>query len=173
MIQLRLRRTLSAVALSGATLALTLAAATPAQAATTVKVRADAIQGGNAMSVVGTTVREVLTFTTSGGGTVTVFTGNPATVTPGTACTLITSTQVRCTGVSLLQVLAGSGDDEVHNNTSIPMGTNGGSGNDKLFGGSGRDTLNGGPGFDTANGGGGFDTCGGDEVRTSCEEVTS
>src|SRR4051794_23039200 len=47
MIELRLRRTLSAVALSGATLALTLAAATPAQAATTGKVRADAIQGGN------------------------------------------------------------------------------------------------------------------------------
>jgi Ca2+-binding RTX toxin-like protein len=170
--QHRLRRTLSAVALSGATVALTLAAATPAQAATTVKVRTDAIQGGNAMSVSGTTIREVLTFTSSGGGTVTVFTGNPATVTGG-ACTLITGTQVRCTGVSLLQVLAGSGDDEVRNNTAIRMGTNGGSGNDKLFGGSNRDTLNGGPGFDTADGGAQFDTCGGVENRTSCEEVTS
>ena len=172
MLTLRLRRTLSAIVLSGAALALTTAVAAPAEAATTVKVSSGKISGGNVMSVVGTTVREVLTFNGSG-GTVTVFTGNAASITSGTLCTLVTSTQVRCTGITRLEVLAGSGDDEVRNNTAVPMGTNGGSGNDKLFGGSKNDTLNGGPGFDTADGRGGFDTCGGDESRTSCEEVTS
>jgi Ca2+-binding RTX toxin-like protein len=72
-----------------------------------------------------------------------------------------------------MEVLGLSGDDEIRNNTAIPMGSNGGSGNDILFGGSKNDTLNGGSGFDTADGRGGFDTCGGDEKRTSCEEVTS
>ena len=80
---------------------------------------------------------------------------------------------MRCTGVSRLEVGAGSGDDEVRNNTSVPMGVNTASGNDKLFGGSGRDTLNGGNGIDTADGRGGRDTCGGNETVTSCEEVTS
>lgn len=171
MFQPRMRRVCRTLLLSGAALALSTAVATPAHAATTVKVRSVAISGGNAMSVSGTTVRDVLTFSGSG-GTVTVSTSNPATAAGG-ACTQVNSTQVRCTGITLLQVLSGSGDDEVRNDTAVPMGTNGGSGNDKLVGGSKADTLNGGPGVDTGDGRGGFDTCGGVENRTSCEEVTS
>ena len=177
MIKLALRRTFGAVLLSGAALALTTAAATPAEAAaTTVKVSSGPISGGNVMSVVGTSVRDVLTFngsTTS----VDVSTGNPASITSGNTsgnkCTLLTSTIVRCTDITRLEVLGGSGNDEIRNNTAIPMGSNGGSGNDILVGGSKNDTLNGGFDFDTADGRGGFDTCGGDEKRTSCEEVTS
>lgn len=80
---------------------------------------------------------------------------------------------MRCTGITSLEVVGSSGDDELRNNTAIKMGSNGGPGNDILFGGSNKDTPNGGSGFDTADGRGGFDTCGGDEKRTSCEEVTS
>jgi serralysin len=91
----------------------------------------------------------------------------------GNNCKLLTSTIVRCSGITRMEVLGLSGDDEIRNNTAIPMGSNGGSGNDILVGGSKNDTLNGGSGFDTADGRSGFDTCGGDEKRTSCEEVTS
>ncbi len=103
-------------------------------------------------------------------------TTNPASITSGNNCTLLTSTIVRCSGITRLEVLGGSGDDEIRNNTAMQsgsMGSNGGSGNDILVGGSNKDTLNGGSDFDTADGRGGFDTCGGDEKRTSCEEVTS
>jgi Ca2+-binding RTX toxin-like protein len=173
MIKLALRRTFGAVLLSGAALALSTAAAMPAEAAaTTVKVSSGPTSGGIVMSVGGTSIRDVLTFngsTTS----VDVSTTNPASVTSGNNCTLLTSTIVRCSGITRMEVLGLSGDDEIRNNTAIPMGSNGGSGNDILFGGSKNDTLNGGSGFDTADGRGGFDTCGGDEKRTSCEEVTS
>lgn len=172
MIKLALRRTLGAVLLSGAALALSTAAALPAEAATTVKVSSGPISGGNVLSVVGTSVREVITFngsTTS----VDVSTGNPASITSGTKCSLLTSTIVRCKDITRLEVLGGSGNDEIRNNTAIRMGANGGSGNDLLVGGSNNDTLNGGFDVDTADGRGGFDTCGGDEKRTSCEEVTS
>lgn len=170
--ELHLRRILTAVALSGAALAATTATALPAQAqATQIKVRTVAISGGNAMAVSGTTVRDVITFSGSG-GTITVTTNNPAVVTGG-ACTPLSSTRVRCTGVSRLQAQGGSGNDQVTNDTAVPMGTNGGSGDDVLTGGSSFDTLNGSIGVDTGNGRGGFDTCGGIEIRTSCEEVTS
>ncbi len=173
MIKLALRRTFGAVLLSGAALALSTAAAMPAEAAaTTVKISSGPISGGNVLSVVGTTVREVITIngsTTS----VDVSTGNPASITSGNKCSLLTSTIVRCTGITSLEVFGGSGNDEIRNNTAIKMGSNGGSGNDILVGGSNKDTLNGGSDFDTADGRGGFDTCGGDEKRTSCEEVTS
>lgn len=172
MTQLHLRRVLTAVVLSGAALAATTAAALPAQAQTTpIKVRTVAVQGGNAMLVTGTSVRDVMTFSGSG-GTITVTTNNPAAATGG-ACTALGSTQVRCTGVSQLQVSGGAGNDEIINNTSVPMGTNGGSGDDRLTGGTGRDTLNGSLGTDTGNGREGFDACGSIEFRTSCEEVTS
>ena len=58
MINLALRRTFGAVLLSGAALALSTAAAMPAEAATTVKVSGL----GNTASVVGTTARDVITF---------------------------------------------------------------------------------------------------------------
>lgn len=173
MIKLALRRTFGAVLLSGAALALSTAAAMPAQAAaTTVKVSSGPISGGNVMSVVGTSVRDVITFNGST-SSVDVSTGNPASITSGTRCFLLAPAIVRCTGITLLEVITGSGNDEIRNNTAIKMGANGGSGNDILIGGSNKDTLNGGPDFDTADGRGGFDTCGGDEKRTSCEEVTS
>lgn len=171
MTKLALRRTLGAVLVSGAALALTTAAATSAEAATVVKVRAVAISGGNAMSVTGTTGNDVLGFTATG-STVEVTSNNTLTV-PDGSCTFVSSTKARCSGVVLLQVLTGSGNDEIRNDTGIKMGSNGGPDNDTLVGGSNRDTLNGGSGFDTADGRGGIDTCGGDEVRTSCEEVTS
>jgi Ca2+-binding RTX toxin-like protein len=173
MIKLALRRTFGAVLLSGAALALSTAAAMPAEAAsTTVKISSGPVFGGNVLSVVGSSVRDVSTIngsTTS----VDVSTGNVATITSGNKCSLLTSTIVRCTDITSLEVLGSSGDDELRNNTAIKMGSNGGPGNDILFGGSNKDTLNGGSGFDTADGRGGFDTCGGDEKRTSCEEVTS
>ena len=172
MVKLALRRMVGAVLLSGAALALSTAAALPAEAATTVKVSSGPISGGNVLSVVGTTARDVITFNGSS-SSVDVSTGNPASITSGNKCFLLTSTIVRCSGITLLEVLGGSGNDEIRNNTAIRMGSNGGSGNDILVGGSSNDTLNGGSDFDSANGRGGFDTCGGDEKRTSCEEVTS
>ena len=173
MIKLALRRMVGAVLLSGAALALSTAAALPAEAAaTTVKVSSGPISGGNVLSVVGTTARDVITFNGSS-SSVDVSTGNPASITSGNKCFLLTSTIVRCSGITRLEVLGGSGNDEIRNNTAIRMGSNGGSGNDVLIGGSSNDTLNGGFDFDTADGRGGFDTCGGDEKRTSCEEVTS
>jgi len=172
MINLNLRRMFGAVLLSGAALALSTAAALPAEAATTVKVSSGPISGGNVLSVVGTAARDVITFNGSS-SSVDVSTGNPASITSGNRCSLLTSTIVRCSGITRLEVLGGSGNDEIRNNTAIRMGSNGGSGNDVLIGGSSNDTLNGGFDFDTADGRGGFDTCGGDEKRTSCEEVTS
>lgn len=167
MIKLGLRRSFGAVLLSGAALALSTAVAMPAEAATTVKVSS----GGNTASVVGTTARDVITFNGST-ASLDVSTGNPASISSGTQCFLLTSTIVRCNGITRLEVLGGSGNDEIRNNTAIRMGSNGGSGNDILVGGSNNDTLNGGSDVDTADGRGGFDTCGGDEKRTSCEEVT-
>jgi hypothetical protein len=62
MIKLALRRTLGAVLLSGAALALSTAAAMPAEAAsTTVKVSSGPVSGGNVLSVVGSSVRDVIT----------------------------------------------------------------------------------------------------------------
>jgi RTX calcium-binding nonapeptide repeat (4 copies) len=167
----RLPHALTAALLTGAALTLTTIVATPAQAATTVKVSKFPVSGGNVMSVVGTTNREVITFNGSG-GTIDVFTGSAASIPQG-GCTLITPSQVRCTGITSLEVLSSDGDDEIRNNTTVRMGSNGGLGNDLLIGGSSNDTLNGGPGIDTANGRGGVDTCGGVENRTSCEVVTS
>jgi len=173
MIKLALRRTFGAVLLSGAALALSTAAAMPAEAAsTTVKVSSGAVFGGNVLSVVGSSVRDVITINGST-SSVDVSTGNVATITSGDKCFLLTSTIVRCTGITSLEVFGSTGDDELRNNTAIKMGSNGGSGNDIVIGGSNKDTLNGGSDFDTADGRGGFDTCGGDEKRTSCEEVTS
>src|SRR5689334_13741035 len=123
MIALPLRRTLAAVLRSATALGLGTAAATPAEAATTVKVRALAISGGKALSVVGTTNRDVITVNGST-ASVDVSTGNVASV-PDGSCTQLAPTLVRCTGITLLQILAGSGNDEVRNNTAIPMGTNG------------------------------------------------
>src|SRR6476620_8558078 len=89
MIKLALRRTLGAVLLSGAALALSTAAALPAEAAaTTVKVSSGPTSGGIVMSVAGTSIRDVLTFngsTTS----VDVSTTKPASVTSGNNCTLL------------------------------------------------------------------------------------
>ena len=174
MIKLALRRTFGAVLLSGAALALSTAAAMPAEAAaTTVKVSSGPISGGNVLSVVGTQRPRR--------DHVSTVPPPPSTCRPATwpasraatRCSLLTSTIVRCTGITSLEVLGSSGNDEIRNNTAIKMGSNGGSGNDILVGGSNKDTLNGGSDFDTADGRGGFDTCGGDEKRTSCEEVTS
>src|SRR5689334_9631223 len=105
MIKLHLRRTLAAVLLSAAALGLSTAAATSAEAATTVKVRADAISGGTAVSVVGTTNRDVITVNGST-ASIDISTGNPASVQSG-SCTLLAPTLVRCTGITLLQILAG------------------------------------------------------------------
>ena len=73
-------------------------------------------------------------------------TTNPASVTSGNNCTLLTSTIVRCSGITRMEVLGLSRDDEIRNNTAIPntripMGSNGGSGNDILVGGSKNDTT--------------------------------
>ena len=94
MVKLALRRMVGAVLLSGAALALSTAAALPAEAATTVKVSSGPISGGNVLSVVGTSVREVITFngsTTS----VDVSTGNLASITSGNKCSLLAPTIVR------------------------------------------------------------------------------
>ena len=111
MIKLALRRTFGAVLLSVAALALSTAAAMPAEAAaTTVKVSSGPISGGSVLSVVGSSVRDVITIngsTTS----VDVSTGNVATITSGDRCSLLTSTIVRCTGITLLEVLGGSDFD--------------------------------------------------------------
>jgi Ca2+-binding RTX toxin-like protein len=141
-----------------------------AHAATPIKVRVDPIQGGNAMSVSGTLVRDVFQFDGSG-GTITV-SSSTGPVSAGVGCTQLETAKVRCFGVTLIQALGGSGNDEIRNNSAVAMGVNGGSDNDTLVGGSGRDTLNGGFGVDSADGRGGRDTCSAETV-VSCEEITS
>jgi Ca2+-binding RTX toxin-like protein len=160
------RRALSALLL---TVAAGVALALPANAADPIKVRSDAIHGGNDMSVSGTTLADVYQFDGSG-GTITV-SSSSGPVTAGTGCTQVSASSVQCTGVSRIDAFGGLGNDTITNNTGVPMGVNGGSDNDTLVGGSGRDTLNGGFGVDSANGRGGFDTCSA-EILTSCEEVT-
>lgn len=166
---LALRRTLGAALLSGAALTLTTFAATPAEAATVIKVRTV----GTTMAVSGTLGGDALTFSGSG-GTVTVTTNIAATVTGG-SCTANTATKVTCTGVARVQAVTGDGNDSITNKAAVPLSSNGGAGSDTLVGGALNDTLNAGPGVDDVNGGGGRDTCGGvvNETFTSCEEVTS
>jgi Ca2+-binding RTX toxin-like protein len=168
-----IQRTFRAVLITAtASMAIAGGLAGPAQAADPLKVRIGAIQGGNAMSVSGTTVRDVFQFDGSNGTISVSSSTGPVSNLAGTACTQVSTTKVTCFGVSLIETFGGSGNDVISNNTSVRMGVNGQSGDDTLNGGPGPDTLNGGSGTDTANGGGGRDTCSA-EILISCEEVTS
>ncbi|MGH4025677.1 MAG: hypothetical protein ACRDRV_13970 [Pseudonocardiaceae bacterium] len=155
---------------AAASAAMTAAMTVPAHAAEPIKVRLTAIQGGNAMSVSGTTANDVFQFDGSG-GTITV-SSSTGPVSAVSGCTQVGTSKVRCSGVVLIQAFGGSGHDKITNNTAVPLGVNGGSDNDTLTGGPGRDTLNGGFGVDVADGRGGKDTCSAETVF-SCEEVTS
>jgi Ca2+-binding RTX toxin-like protein len=143
----------------------------PAQAVSPITVRSVAISGGNAISVAGTTIRDVITFTGSGGTiTVTSVTSTPVTALAG--CSQTSATKATCSGVVRIEAFGGSGNDEIRNKTAVKMGVNGQSDDDLLVGGSNADTLNGGFGQDIASGGSGRDTCSA-ETTISCEEVTS
>ena len=170
MSQFRTRRGVSALLLTAAGVAITAAMAVPVHAAGPIKARIVAIQGGNGMATSGTTARDVFQFDGSG-GTITV-SSSTGPVSAGAGCTQVGTSAVRCSGVVLIQAFGGSGNDNIRNNTAVPMGVNGQSDNDTLIGGPGRDTLNGGFGSDFANGRGGRDTCAAETV-VSCEEVTS
>ncbi|HEX2248431.1 MAG TPA: hypothetical protein VHH13_12875 [Arthrobacter sp.] len=161
---------MSALLLTAAGVAITTAMAVPAYAADPIKVRLSPIQGGNGMSVSGTTVRDVFQF--DGSGSTVTISASTGPVSALSGCTQIGASKVQCSGVVLIQALSGSGNDVITNNTAVRMGVNGGSDNDTLVGGSGKDTLNGGFGVDDANGRGGIDTCSA-EILLSCEEVTS
>jgi Ca2+-binding RTX toxin-like protein len=163
---------MSALLLTVAASATVTAAMTvPAHAAEPMKVRLRPIQGGSAMSVSGTTARDVFRFDGSG-GTITVSSTTGPVSALSSGCAQVGTSKVQCFGVVLIEALGGSGNDEITNNTAASMGVNGQSDNDTLVGGSGRDTLNGGFGIDSANGRGGKDTCSAETV-VSCEEVTS
>lgn len=159
--------TLTAAALTGA-----VAAATPALAAPNVSVKTFPIAGGTALSMLGSDRSDTIVFSGSG-GTVTVAGVGSSVAVAGNCSTsgVDAGTRVTCTGITLIEAFGSGGSDDIDNDTAIPMGVNGGLGDDKLFGGPGRDTLNGGPGFDSGNGSSGRDTCG-VENPTSCEVLT-
>lgn len=171
MSQFRIRRTASALLLAAASVTATVALAGPAHAGTDpIKVRSTAIQGGNGISISGTTVRDVIRITNSGSTIRVSSTTGP--VTAFAPC-VQKGAEAECKGAVSIQAFGGSGNDEINNDSSIRMGANGGSGDDILRGGSNNDSaLNGGLGFDTSDGRGGRDTCSAEKV-ISCEEVTS
>jgi hypothetical protein len=61
-------------------------------------------------------------------------------------------------GITLVKVASGAGNDRVRNATSLPSSINGGGGSDTLIGGTAADTITGGPGADIFQGGNGNDT---------------
>ncbi|GAA5078897.1 Ca2+-binding RTX toxin-like protein [Thermocatellispora tengchongensis] len=76
---------------------------------------------------------------------------------PAPGCLRVSADSVRCSGVQVIQITLGDGDDSVVNNTGIGARVKGGDGADTMTAGSGGDTFTGGPGDDTFTGGAGTD----------------
>jgi Ca2+-binding RTX toxin-like protein len=76
----------------------------------------------------------------------------------GAGCVTVDPKRVRCP-VDIGEAIAAlhGGNDELHNNTRLPLRAIGGEGSDKLFGGEGPDTLGGNEGSDEMHGGDGAD----------------
>ncbi|MGC5009378.1 hypothetical protein ACLQ2R_01300 [Streptosporangium sp. DT93] len=166
-----MRRHLAALALTAAGLAGMVSLSAPAQAAAPITVTVSL--GG--MSVVGTTVSDLITLAEGGGGTITV-TGTGVTSTDSDCQPIFNG--VSCKNASTIMVNMRQGDDIVNNDTvgrfTEIFGSAGhdtlwgGSGRDVLVGGSGNDFLHGRGGNDTTDGSGDIDTCTG-ETEQNCE----
>ncbi|GAA2997694.1 hypothetical protein [Streptosporangium longisporum] len=166
-----MRRHIAALALTVAGFAGMASMAAPAQAAAPITVTVSL--GG--MSVVGTTVSDLITLAEGGGGTITV-TGAGVTSSDSDCQAIFNG--VSCKNASSIMVNMRQGDDIVNNDTvnrfTEIFGSAGhdtlwgGTGRDVLVGGSGNDFLHGRNGHDTTDGSGDTDTCTG-EVEENCE----
>ena len=157
----RIRRAVAAAALTAAGLTGTVALATPASAADTVRV-----SFGN-LILSGGSEANSLQFT-SKDNLLEVRELNVPPMIAGPGCAQIDERVVHCRGVQNINANAGGGHDVLDNKTSLPSVLNGGTGSDLLIGGSSRDQLIGGEGTDNANGGPGQDICNA-EGETNCE----
>lgn len=160
----RIRRAVAGAVLTAASLAGTVALATPASAADTVRVSfGNLILGGGseANSIRFDQFNPV-------GNVVRVTDLNGVTISAGPGCTSTANNIVSCRGVQNINANARGGDDVLDNKTGLTSVLNGEQGNDLLIGGSNNDQLIGGQGTDNANGGPGQDICSA-EGESGCE----
>lgn len=157
----RIRRAVAAAALTAAGLTGTVALATPASAADTVKV-----SFGN-LILAGGPEDNSLQFNPMG-NLIEVRELNSTTMIAGPGCAQIDPRVVHCRGVQNINANAGGGNDVLDNKTTLPSVLNGGAGGDLLIGGPRNDQLIGGPDTDNANGGPGVDICNA-EGESNCE----
>lgn len=157
----RIRRAVAAAALTAAGLTGTVALATPASAAETVKV-----SFGNLILSGGPEANSIRFEPV--GDLVEVRELNSTTMTAGTGCIQIDTRVAHCRGVRNINANGGGGFDVLDNKTTLPSVLNGGPDRDLLIGGPRNDQLIGGSGTDNANGGPGQDICDA-EGETNCE----
>ncbi|WP_440074132.1 calcium-binding protein [Streptosporangium sp. OZ121] len=148
-----MRKILSVLALAAAVGGLQAALAVPASADTRASVT-----GGNLIvsAVAGGGRANDVTLTSANGDIVLTDLGDA--VVPGTGCVRQSANAVRCSGVTVIQLNLGDGDDSVTNTTALNTLVRGGGGNDTFDGGTGRDRFVGGGGNDTFRGNGGDDS---------------
>ncbi|WP_285550944.1 calcium-binding protein [Actinoplanes regularis] len=152
------RKKLAAIGIAAA--ATTTFFASPAQAASAAKAEVVGKSGTVVRFAAAAGQVNSLTITISGR---TITLDDKVAIKAGKGCKAVKGdkTKVKCTTTRKptgLSVTLGDKNDQVYNETAVPLTANGGVGNDTVFGGKGNDTLTGGDGIDDVQGGGGNDT---------------